>query len=65
MSPKNFTIGATAMMSKTMMSKTQPQRSDGAELCALLQRHNHRSKRAAVDGAADVPGQEICGLDRA
>lgn len=60
MSPKNFTIGATAMM-----SKTQPQRSDGAELGALLQRHNHRSKKAAVDGAADVPGQEICGLDRA
>lgn len=56
---ENFAIGATAMM-----SKTKAQRSDGTERCPPLQRQDFRAKRAAVDGDADVTGQEICGSDR-
>lgn len=59
-SPKSFTIGA---MART--SEPQPQRSDGrrALRSAAATQHN-RSETAAVDGDADVTGQEICGLDR-
>lgn len=44
-----------------MMSKTQPQTEDGAELFALLQQHSHRPKRAAVSRGTDITA-EVYGL---